>query len=85
MTTLVNRCDLVLYSGALEMSIAQLTRAMLFCGSFLFMFRVCLNYVVLVVPCSLVIPCLERADQLCLMIFGFFHFPHVLSRFGCGT
>ena len=39
-------------------------KAVFICGSFLFMFHVCLCYAVLSVPCSRVIACWERADLL---------------------
>ena len=48
-------------------------RRFFFCGSFLlFMVHVCLCYIVLSVPCSLLITCWERADLLALLCVVFF-------------
>ena len=57
-------------------------RQCFFCGSFLFIFQVCLYYTVLSVPCSLVVTYWERVDLwtlLCVM------FPCVFVTFPYGV
>ena len=60
-----------------------------FCGPFLlFMFLVCLCYVVLSVPCSLVITGLESTDLLpllCVVVSCVLSLSHMVSRVKCGT
>ena len=44
---------------------------------FLFMFHVFLYYIVLSVPCSLMIDCWERADLLALLLVGIFNYVKI--------
>ena len=51
-------------------------KAVPFLGSFLLvMLHVCVCYVVVSVPCSLVVTCWERADLLAVVFVEFCHFP----------
>ena len=50
----------------------KILKICIFCGSFLlFVFRVCLCYTFVSVPCSFVITCWERADLLALLCVMF--------------
>ena len=73
---------LIIQMQRLGIILGVILRRYFFCGSFfLFMFYVCLYYIVLFVPYGLVITCWESADLLailCLMFpCGFVTFPYV--------